>query len=158
MLLIFVLLLFFQEENARASVWDIGGILGGLASLILALKWIGDYFSKKRSDKKDLDLKRMELEDKAEDEKERMLLEKIEELRQEIIDLNTQVFELKRFGKEQRTLREKCEQQLQSINTAFDIVYLALEDYIGKDQKGARIMKVLEKHIKNGSSNITSAE
>jgi hypothetical protein len=152
MLLITLLVQSLEDGSFQSNNWNTGGIIGGIitaiGTLFWSIRWIGDYFSKQNENRLSLDLKKMELEDKQEEQKIKELIDKVK-------SLQTEVEGLEKTLRQERSLRAKAEQQLQSINTAFDVVYLALEDLLGEDPKGKKILEVLGKHIKNGPGNTT---
>lgn len=118
--------------------------------------WIGNSIIQYIKSKSDVDIKKYEYSTTNNSDKAKVTeLEKvIETLNDAAVKLNAEIDSFKELAQVENEARMRSEQQLATINIAFDIIYVQLQRILGADEQHAELLNQLKKYIDDGTRNM----
>jgi len=117
--------------------------------------WLGKVIQQFLQNKGNSDIKKLENQNELfrNDEKIKDLKEEIKSL---IVNINLLKIEVNKFKKLYQTEKKnthKVEQQLATINVAFDIIYVQLKNILSDDESHFELLNQLKKYIDSDKTN-----
>lgn len=127
-----------------------------IIAAIGGIGWIGNSIIQYIKSKSDVDLKKYDYDNAHNSDKAKIVeLEKtIAGLHDAAAKLQTQIESFKQLAQTENEARMRSEQQLATINIAFDIIYIQLQRILGGDEQHAELLNQLKKYIDDGTRNM----
>lgn len=114
-----------------------------------ALGWVGNAINQYIKSRAEVDGKKLTRESELNN-----LKKDIEELKETIIELEEKIINYRTISETESEGRIRSEQQLATINIAFDIIYIQLQRILGGDEEHAELLQQLKKYIDGGTRNM----